>query len=76
MTSLVKALPNGLKDHKYKKITLLKSPLIPYVPVKDCVQEMFSAFEDQSLKMQVGKGTELWVPIWHSGRCKAFLVNV
>jgi hypothetical protein len=26
--------------------------------------------------MQMGKGTELQVPIWHSSMCKAFLIHV
>ncbi len=74
--SLAKAVPEGLKDCKCKKIVLRKCPPTPYVPKKDCVQETVSVFKDNHLKMQIGKGTELWVPIWHSGMCKAFLIHV
>jgi hypothetical protein len=74
--SLAKAAPNGLKDRECKKITLRKRPTIPYIPKKDCVQETVSAFKGQSLKTQIGKGTELQLPLWHSGMRKAFLIHV
>jgi hypothetical protein len=59
MLSLEKAVPNGLKEDKCKKITLCDCPPIPYVPKSDCVLETVSTFKDQSLKTQIGKGTEL-----------------
>ena len=37
---------------------------------------MVSAFTDDHLKTQIGKGVELQVPIWHSGTRKAFLIHV
>ncbi len=57
--SLAKAVPDGLKDCKCKKIALPKCPLIPYVPKEDCVQKMVSAFKDNHIKAQIGKGTEI-----------------
>ncbi len=74
--SLAKATPEGLKDHGYKRITLRKHPLIPYVPEKDSLQETLSALKAKSLKTQISKGTELQVPTWHFGMCKAFLMHV
>ncbi len=74
--SLAKATTKGLKDCKCKKITLCKLPPIPYVPEKDCVQETISAFKAEGLKTQIGKGTELWVPIWYSRMRKVFLIHV
>ena len=74
--SLAKAALEGLKDRECKKMTLRKHPLIPYVPEKDSVQETVSSFKDNHLKMLINKGTELQVPIWHSGMCEAFLVHV
>ncbi len=75
--SLVKAAPEGLKDHECKRITLVrKHPLIPYVPKKDSVQETVSAHKAVSLKTQIGEGTELRVSIWHSGTREAFLMHV
>jgi hypothetical protein len=74
--SLLKAVPDGLKDRKCKQIALHNRPPIPYVPEKDSVQETVSAFNDNHLKTQIDKGTELRVPIWHSGMHKAFLIHV
>jgi hypothetical protein len=72
MSCLAKSVPNGLKDHKCKNITLQRKwPAFLCVFKKDCVQEMVSAFKDNHLKMHIGKGTEPWVPIWHSGTSKA-----
>jgi hypothetical protein len=74
--SLAKAAPDGLKDHKCKKMALCKQPPIQYVLEKDSVQEMVSAYKDNHLKMLINKGTELQVPIWHSGTREAFLIHV
>ena len=74
MMSLVKAVPNGLKDCKCKKTALCKCPPIPCVPKKDCVQETVSALKDNHLKTKISEGMKLRVPIWHSG--KAFLIHV
>ncbi len=74
--SLVKAAPNGLKDRECKKMALRERPAIPYVPKKDSVQEMVSSYKDNHLKMLIKEGTELRVPIWHSGTPEAFLIHV
>jgi hypothetical protein len=74
--SLAKAVPDGLKDRECKKTTSRKRPPISYVPEKDCVQETVSAYKDNHLKTQIGKGMELRVPIWHSGTHEAFLIHV
>jgi hypothetical protein len=38
---------------------------------------MVSALKsDQSLKTTIGEDTELCIPIWHTGTCKAFLMHV
>ena len=57
-------------------MALPKHPPIPYVPEKDSVQDMVSSFKDNHLKMLINEGTELQVPIWHSGTCEAFLIHV
>ena len=74
--SLAKAVPGDLKDSKCEKIALREHPPIPYVPEEDCVQEAVSAFKDNHLKTQIGKGMELQVPIWRFGMHKAFLNHV
>jgi hypothetical protein len=74
--SLAKAVLDGLKDCECKKIALCKRPPIPYVPEKDSVQETVSAYKDNHLKTLTNEGTELQVPIWHSGTCEVFLIHV
>ncbi len=77
MMSLAKAGPGGLKDRECEKMALVpKRPPIPYVPEKDSVQDTVSSFKDNHLKTLINKGTELRVPIWHSGTPKAFLIHV
>ena len=48
--SLVKAAPDGLKDHECEKLVLRERPPIPYVPEKDSVQETVSSFKEAHLK--------------------------
>jgi len=74
--SLAKAMPDGLKDCECKKMVLRERPPIPYVPEKVSVQEMVSSFKEAHLKTLIKEGTELQVPMWHCGRCEAFLVHV
>ncbi len=74
--SLAKVAPDGLKDRKCEKMTLRKRPPTPYVPEKDSVQETVSSFKEAHLKTLIKEGTELQVPIWHSGTREAFLIHV
>ncbi len=37
---------------------------------------MVSSYKDNHLKTLIKEGTELGVPIWHSGTRKAFLIHV
>ena len=74
--SLAKVAPDGLKDCKCEKMALCKRPPIPYVPEKDSVQETVSSFKEAHLKTLIKEGTELRVPIWHSGMREAFLIHV
>jgi len=57
-------------------MVLRERPLIPYVPEKDSVQETVSSYKEAHLKTLIKEGTELRVPIWHSGMRKAFLIHV
>ena len=74
--SLAKAAPDGLKDCECEKMTLCECPPIPYVLEKDSVQEMVSSFKEAHLKTLIKEGTELQVPIWHSGTRETFLIHV
>jgi hypothetical protein len=76
MMSLAKATPEGIKNHEWERITSRKCPPIHYVPEINSVQETVSALKDESLKTQIGKGTDLQVAIWHSGTQEAFLMHV
>jgi hypothetical protein len=74
--SLAKAAPDSLKDCKCEKMALRKCPPIPYVPEKDSLQDTISSYKDNHLKTLINEGTELRVPIWHSGTREAFLIHV
>jgi hypothetical protein len=74
--SLAKVAPDGLKDRECKKMTLCERPPILYGPEKDSVQETVSSFKEAHLKTLINSGTELRVPIWHSGTREAFLIHV
>jgi hypothetical protein len=74
--SLAKAAPDGLKDRECEKMALRECPPIPYVPEKDSVQEMVSSYKETHLKTLIKEGTELRVPIWHSGTYKAVLIHL
>jgi len=74
--SLAKAAPDGLKDRECEKMALRERPPIPYVPEKDSVQETVSSFKDTTVKTTLASGTELRVPVWHSGTREAFLIHV
>ncbi len=75
--SLVKAVPEGIRDKECERFALQEHPPVPYVPEKDPVQETVSTLKsDQSLKMTIREDAELRRPIWHCGTCKAFLMHV
>jgi hypothetical protein len=75
--SLVKAVPEGIRDKECKTFTLQEHPLVPYVPEKDPVQETVSALKsDQSLKTTIGVDAELPLPMWHCGTRETFLMHV
>ncbi len=73
--SLAKAAPDSLKNCECKNMALHECPPIPYVPEKDGVKETVSSFKDNHLKTLINKGTEIRVPIWHSGMREAFLIH-
>jgi hypothetical protein len=57
-------------------MTLRERPPIPYVPEKDSIQEKVSSYKDNHLKTLIKEGTELRVPIWHSGTRESFLIHL
>ncbi len=58
--SLVKAVPEGIKDKECKRFALGKCPPVPYVPEKGPIQETVSALKsNQSLKTTIRDDMEL-----------------
>ncbi len=54
--SLVKTVPEGIKDSECKRINLRKPPTVPYVPENGIVQEAVSNLKnDQNLKTLIGE---------------------
>ncbi len=75
--SLAKAVPDNIKDKECKRFAQQEHPPVPYMPEKDPVQKTVPTLKsDQSLKAIIGEDTELRLPIWHCGMCKAFLMHV
>jgi hypothetical protein len=76
-TSLAKAVPKGIRDKECKRFALRECPLLPYVPEKDPVKETVSTIKsDQGFKTTIREDAELCLPIWHCGKCKAFLMHM
>jgi hypothetical protein len=63
ITSLAKAIPEGINNRECKRFSLREHPPVPYVPEKDPAQEMVSLHKsDQSLKTTIGVDAELRLP--------------
>jgi hypothetical protein len=75
--SLVKTVPDGIKDKECKRFALQERPPVPYVPEKDPIEETVTTLKsDQSLKTIIGEDAELCLPIWHCGTQEAFLMHM
>jgi hypothetical protein len=73
--SLVKLVPDGLKPPKCKRLRLREPPLVPYVPMKDEVQEEASKMKNLQIKTSID--TTLNFPMWYDNRTKQdFLMHV
>jgi hypothetical protein len=75
--SLAKSLPDRLKPQECKRSCLCEPLPVPYVPVKDEVQEEVSKMQNLQVKTLLEKDTTLNFPVWHkNGTRKAFLMHV
>jgi hypothetical protein len=75
--SLAKSVPEGLKPQECKQSRLREPPPVPYVPVKDEVQEEVSKMQNLQIKTLLEKVTALNFPVLHkNGTREAFLVHV
>ncbi len=62
--SMTKTAPDGLKARECKRIKLRKPPPIPYVPVKDKVQEEVARMRNMEIKTTIEKDTTLNFSVW------------
>jgi hypothetical protein len=76
--SLAKSVPAGLKPRECKQSSLCEPPPVPYVHVKDEVQEEVSKMQNLQVKTLLeNKNTTLNFPVWHkNGTREAFLMHV
>jgi hypothetical protein len=75
--SLVKLVPDGLKPQECKRLHLHEPPPVPYVPMKDEVQEEVSKMKNLQIKTSIEKVTTLNFPVWYNnGTKEAFLMHV
>ncbi len=75
--SLAKTVPDGLKPHECERTKLREPPHVPYIPVKDEVQEEVAKLRNLQIKTLLEKDTALNFPVWHeNGTQEAFLMHV
>jgi hypothetical protein len=75
--SLAKSVPDGLKPQECKRLCLHEPPPVPYVPVKDEVQEEVSKMRNLQIKTSLEKDTTLNFSVLHdNGTKEAFLMHV
>jgi hypothetical protein len=74
---LAKSVPDRLKPQECKRLCLCEPPSVPYVPIKDEVQEEVSKMQNLQIKTSLKKETTLNFPVWHdNGTKEAFLMHV
>jgi hypothetical protein len=75
--SLAKLVPDGLKPEECKRLRLPEPPPVPYVPMKDEVQEEVSKMKNLQIKTSIKKDTTLNFPVWYNnGTKEAFFMHV
>ena len=75
--SMTKTASDRLKARECKQIKLRKPPPVPYVPVRDEVQDEVSKMRDMEIKTTIEKDTTLNFPVWQeNGTREGFLMHV
>ncbi len=75
--SMTKTLQDGLKARECEQTKLREPPPVPYVPVKDEVQEEVAKIRNMEFKTTIEKDTILNFPVWQeNGTRKGFLMHV
>ncbi len=77
MMSLLKSVPEGLKPRECECTKLCERLPVPYIPIKDEVQEEVTRSRNLEIKTTIKKDTTLNFPVWHkNGKREAFLMHV
>jgi hypothetical protein len=75
--SMLKSVPKGLKPHICKQIKLREPPPVPYVPLKDEVQDEVARMQSLEIKTTIKNDTTLNFAVWQENRTReAFLMHV
>ncbi len=74
---MLKMVPEGLEPQECKQVKLRKPLPVPYVPVKDKVQDEIARMQSMEIKTTIEKDTTLNFAVWQeNGTHKAFLMHV
>ncbi len=75
--SMLKTVPEGLKARECEQIKLHEPPPVPYMPVKDEVQDEVARMRSMEIKTTIKKDTSLNFSVWQeNGTREAFLMHV
>ncbi len=75
--SMLKTVPEGLKARECKRIKVREPLPVPYVPVKDEVQDEVARMQSMKIKTMLEKDTMLNFAVWQeNGTREAFLMHV
>ncbi len=75
--SVLKTVPEGLKARECERIKLREPPPVPYVPVKDEVQDEVARMRSMEIKTTLEKDTMLNFAVWQeNGTREAFLMQL
>jgi hypothetical protein len=75
--SMLKTVPDGLKARECKQIKLREPSPVPYVPVKDEVQDEVARMQSMEIKTMLEKDTTLNFAVWQeNGTRKTFLMHM
>jgi hypothetical protein len=74
---MLKTVPDELKAKEWKQIKLHEPPPVPYVPVKDEVQDEVARMRSMEIKTTLEKNTTLNFAVWQETKThEAFLMHV
>ncbi len=75
--SMLKTVPDGLKARECEQIKLCELPPVPYMPVKDKVQDEVARMQSMEIKTTLKNDTMLNFAVWQKNRTReAFLMHL